>query len=67
MIVGGDFFGRSWIAERRSVKVCPLCSWRKAGWWVISRHFAVHCPVHKVRWKVIGGDVADNEVLVAEA
>jgi hypothetical protein len=27
----------------------------------------VHCPVHKVRWKVIGVDVADNEVLVAEA
>jgi hypothetical protein len=33
----------------------------------LSRHFAVHCPVHKVRWKVIGVDVADNEVLVAEA
>src|SRR5262249_14316106 len=31
MFVGGEFFRRSWIAERRS-RVCPLCSWRKTAW-----------------------------------
>jgi len=32
MVAGGEFFGRSRIAERRSVRVCPLCSWRKIAW-----------------------------------
>src|SRR5262245_21503731 len=32
MVVGDEFFGRSWIAERRSVRVCPLYSWRKITW-----------------------------------